>query len=147
VRSRVLISLVLMLGLVTARAQEAGPVPEKFLGLWVGTWEGGGTGGFELLLDKSKTGGQVTVTGEPAYKATLKSIAFDGAKMTANYDFPPDEQIEITLTAAFDGGKANGNWTARQKTGGAPLASGTWTVAKKVTPVDHRRSRENSNNR
>ena len=102
-------------------------------GTWTGTWEGAGTGGFELTLEKSKDGklgGQVSVTGEPTYKATLRTLTFEGQKMNATYDFPPDESVEVTLTATFDGNTAKGTWAAIQK-GGGELASGTWTVAKK----------------
>jgi hypothetical protein len=102
-------------------------------GTWTGTWEGAGTGGFELTLEKDKDGklgGRVSVTGEPTYKATLKTLTFEGQKMNATYDFPPDESMEVTLTATFDGNTAKGTWAAVQKAGGE-LASGTWTVAKK----------------
>jgi hypothetical protein len=102
-------------------------------GTWTGTWEGAGTGGFELTLEKGKDGklgGQVSVTGEPTYKATLKTLKIEGPKMNASYDFPPDESAEVTLTAIFDGDTAKGTWVLTQK-GGGELASGTWTVAKK----------------
>ena len=102
-------------------------------GTWTGTWEGAGTGGFELTLEKDKDGklgGQVSVTGEPTYKATLKTLTIEGPKMNATYDFPPDESVEVTLTATFDVNTAKGTWAAIQK-GGGELASGTWTVAKK----------------
>jgi hypothetical protein len=114
---------------VAISAQE----PASYLGTWKGSWDGAGTGGFELTLDKGKDGGLtggVSVTGEPTYKATLKTVAFDGAKMTATYDFPPDERLEVLLVATFEAGKAAGTWTARAKDGGAELVSGTWTVTK-----------------
>ena len=102
-------------------------------GSWTGTWEGAGTGGLELTLEKDKDGnlgGQVSVTGEPTYKATLKTLKIEGSKMNASYDFPPDESAEVTLTATFDGKTAKGTWVVTQK-GGGEVASGTWTVAKK----------------
>jgi hypothetical protein len=102
-------------------------------GTWTGTWEGAGTGGFELTLEKGKDGklgGQVSVTGEPTYKATLKTLTIEGQKMNATYDFPPDESMEVTLTATFDSNTAKGTWVVTQK-GGGEVASGTWTVAKK----------------
>ena len=104
-------------------------------GVWTGTWEdgGAGSGGFELTLEKGKDGalvGRVSVTGEPTYKATLKTLSIEGKALNATYDFPPDESLEVVLAATIDGGTAKGTWTARQKGGGA-LASGTWTVAKK----------------
>jgi hypothetical protein len=107
---------------------------EEFVGTWTGTWEGGGTGGFELTLEKGKDGavtGKVSVTGEPTYKATIKTLSFDGKKMTAVYDFPPEPAIEVRLAATFEGAKATGTWSAREAGGGNELAAGTWTVARK----------------
>ena len=95
--------------------------------------EGAGTGGFDLTLEKGKDdklAGKVSVTGEPTYKATLKTLKIEGQKMNASYDFPPDESADVTLTAIFDGNTAKGTWVVTQK-GGGELASGTWTVAKK----------------
>jgi hypothetical protein len=94
----------------------------------------GQSGGFELTLAKptdSGTGARVSVTGEPTYEATIRTIAFDGKKMTAAYDFPPDESLEVRLTATFDGDTAKGFWSARGKADGGELATGTWTVKKK----------------
>jgi hypothetical protein len=112
----------------------AAPAQSDYVGLWVGTWEGaGGNGGFELTLEKGKDGaltGGVSVTGEPTYKATLRTVTFDGKKMNAAYDFPPDDSLEILLTATFEGTTAKGSWSARQK-GGSEVAAGTWTVTKK----------------
>jgi hypothetical protein len=106
---------------------------EQYIGTWTGTWEGNGNGGFELTLERgtdAALGGRVSVTGEPTYEATLKRVAFEGSKMTANYDFPPAEGIQVTLTATFDDKKAAGTWRAHDA-GGADLASGTWEVARK----------------
>jgi hypothetical protein len=106
---------------------------KKYSGTWSGTWEGGGaSGGFELILEAGKDGkpgGQVSVTGEPTYKAALKTLAIDGTKLTATYDFPPDPSILVTLGATFDGSAANGTWAI--KGGNIDGMSGTWTVKKK----------------
>jgi len=83
---------------------------EKFLGAWTGTWEGSGSGGFELTLEKGKEGamaGRVSVTGEPTYKATFKTLSFDGNKMSAKYDFPPDKASATEI--------ARGTWTVSTK--------------------------------
>jgi hypothetical protein len=105
---------------------------KKYFGTWSGTWEGGGgNGGFDITLEAGKDGkpgGHVSVTGEPTYKATLKTLAFDGAKMTATYDFPPDPSILVTLGATFEGDAAKGTWATK---GGGESFSGTWTVKKK----------------
>ena len=131
-----LLMLVVSVGVVGADARHRVTEPSSqtdLTGTWTGTWEGAGTGGFELTLEKGKDGklgGQVSVTGEPTYKATLKTLKIEGQKMNASYDFPPDESAEVTLTAIFDGNTAKGTWVVTQK-GGGELASGTWTVAKK----------------
>lgn len=125
---------VLILGAVSAgNEQRGGAPPDELLGLWTGSWDGAGSGGFELTLAKGKDGapgGAVSVTGEPTYKATLKTVSFEGKKMTATYDFPPDDRLEVTLTATFDGETAKGIWSLREK-GGSEVATGTITVKKK----------------
>ncbi len=102
-------------------------------GTWDGTWEGEGqSGGFGVTLEAGKDGkpgGSVSVTGEPTYKATLKTLAFDGAKMTATYDFPPDPSATVTLGATFEGDTAKGTWALKSSNLGN--ISGTWTVKKK----------------
>jgi hypothetical protein len=133
------VSALLCLALLAASASagqkgaEGASSGEPFLGTWSGNWEGaGGSGGFELVLEKVKDGsigGRVSVTGEPTYKATLESVSFEGPKMTARYKFPPDENIRIVLVSTFEGNTAKGTWTGLEA-GGGELASGTWTVKK-----------------
>jgi hypothetical protein len=98
-------------------------------------WEGAGSsGGFEVTLEKNQAGavtGRVSVTGEPTYKAAFKSLAFDGNKMDARYDFPPDEAGEVVLVGAFEGAKAKGTWSLREKAQDRELFAGTWSVEKK----------------
>jgi hypothetical protein len=116
------------------RGGDGAAAAEPFLGTWAGTWDGAGSGGFELILEKDKDGavsGKVSVTGEPTYKATLKTISFDGKKMTAKYDFPPDEAAQVLLAASFDGNRATGTWSLREKAGDNEVASGGWTVTRK----------------
>jgi len=127
---------------VCAAAQrEGGPPPadDKYLGLWSGSWEGGGgSGGFDLTLERDKDKnliGNVSVTGEPTYKATLASVAFDGAKMTARYDFPPDPQAEVAVAATFEGNGATGTWSLREKGTGNEVANGSWKVTRKDKQV------------
>ncbi len=103
---------------------------DQYVGTWTGAWDGAGTGGFELTIEKDKDGklaGRVSITGEPSYKATLKTLAFDGAKMTGSYDFTPDDRAEVVLSASFEGTTAAGTWSLREK-GGNEVASGGWKV-------------------
>jgi hypothetical protein len=133
----VILMMVSMCAAMAPAAQQGGkPNPAaQYAGVWAGSWEGaGGGGGFELTLESSKDGpmsGRVSVTGEPTYKATLKTLSFDGARMTAGYDFPADESAEVVLTATFDGDKAAGEWLLREKAAGTEVASGSWKVARK----------------
>jgi hypothetical protein len=117
------------------RGAETAPKPESIAGVWPGTWEGAGSGGgFELTFEQPKEGpmtGKVSVTGEPTYKATLRSLAFDGKKMTAKYDFPADDSAEVTLAGTFEGNKATGSWSLAAKGTDNAIVSGTWTVTKK----------------
>jgi|GEM_PF-1415656 len=113
----------------TAQADAA----DKYVGVWSGTWEGGGGGGggFELTLqhekDKPLTG-KVAVTGEPEYTAALTSVSFDGAKMTAKYDFPLEPSLQVTLVASFEGEAATGTWSVAEKGSTSEVASGGWKV-------------------
>jgi hypothetical protein len=117
------------------RSGETTPKPEAFVGVWSGAWDAGGTGGgFELTLEQAKDGqltGKVSVTGEPTYKATFKSLSFEGKKMSAKYDFPADQPAEVTLAATFEGDKATGTWSLAARGSDAAVASGTWTVTRK----------------
>jgi hypothetical protein len=129
-------SLVVIAACALALVHAGQAAPERgFTGTWIGTWEGEGqSGGFELTLETSadgRPGGRVAVTGEPAYTASLRTVAFDGARMTARYDFPPEEAAEIVLTATFSDTEAKGTWSGRVKTSGEEIARGTWTVKKR----------------
>lgn len=118
-----------------AFAAQRSSTGEPYLGTWTGTWDGGGgSGGFELTLEKGKDDavvGRVSVTGEPTYKAIFKTLSFDGNKMTAAYDFPPDEGGEVLLAASFERSSASGTWSVREKANGNEVAAGTWTVSRK----------------
>jgi hypothetical protein len=134
----VLILIIVIVGVTCAFAQRAGEgstTGEEFVGVWSGTWEGaGGNGGFELTLEKPKEGavtGKVSVTGEPTYKAAFTTLSFDGKKLNAKYDFPPDPQGQVVLAATFDGNNAKGAWSLRAKATDAEVATGTWSVTRK----------------
>ena len=108
---------------------------DQYVGTWSGQWDGaGGGGGFELTIEKGQDNAltaRVSVTGEPTYKATLKKLSFDGNKMSGAYDFTPDEQAEVILSATFDGDTAKGTWSLRAKADGTEVASGGWNVTRK----------------
>jgi hypothetical protein len=137
VRNRCVVWLWLIIfGAICSAAQRGtqGSASEQFLGTWSGTWDGAGTGGFELTLEKGKddtVNGRVSVTGEPTYRATFKALSFDGKKMSATYDFPPDAGGEVVLAASFDGNTATGTWSLRDKASGNEVAQGGWTVTRK----------------
>ena len=131
-RTRSLVGLIVIVVFAAiVRAQPGG----DFAGTWAGTWDGAGSGQFELVLEKSKEGapaGRVAVTTDNGnYSAELKSIAFDGGKMTAKYEFPLDPSAEVAVAATFDGDAAKGTWSLRPKGQDAEIAGGTWTVKKK----------------
>jgi hypothetical protein len=133
-RSSIWVWLV-VLGAVSVAAQGGGAAgSDQFLGTWSGTWDGAGTGGFEITLNKGANGalsGKVSVTGEPTYDATLRTVSFEGSKLSARYDFPPDPAGEVVLAATFDGAKATGTWSLREKASGSEIATGGWNVTKK----------------
>lgn len=131
---RFCLSLSLLIFATVSLSLQAAQAPDP-VGTWTGTWEGaGGNGGIEIVLEKGKDGalgGRVSVTGEPTYKATLRTVTVDGQKLSWAYDFPADESIEIKMVAAIDGQSLKGNWSARPKAGGDEVASGTLTADKK----------------
>jgi hypothetical protein len=131
----VLSCVLFVLGAICFVTAQDAPKPESYVGVWPGTWDGAGSGGgFELTFEQAKDGpvtGKVSVTGEPTYKATLRSLAFDGKKMTAKYDFPADESAEVTLAGTFEGNKATGTWSLAAKGTTNVIVSGGWTVTRK----------------
>ncbi len=129
---------ILTIAVICSAAHPASGQPaagEQLLGTWSGTWDGAGSGGgFELTFEREKEGpvtGKVSVTGEPTYKAALKTLSFDGKKMTATYDFTPDDAAEVILAASFDRNTASGTWSLREKSTGNEVASGSWKVTRK----------------
>jgi hypothetical protein len=128
-----LIACCLWLGV---QGHAAEPVPgEQYIGKWSGTWEGSGSGRFELILERGSDGqvtGGVDVGSDPGdYTAKFKALSFEGNTMTARYDYPLDEQADIALTATFETGKAGGTWSLVPKGQDMVMANGTWNVAKK----------------
>ena len=106
-----------------------------FVGAWNGTWEGGGTGRFDLTIERGSDGqpaGGVSVgTDQGDYTAKFKELSFDGQNMKARYEFPLDGQADVAVTGTFNGGAAEGTWSLVAKGGDQSVAGGTWKVAKK----------------
>jgi hypothetical protein len=106
-----------------------------FVGTWGGTWEGGGTGRFDLTIERGSDGqpaGGVSVgTDQGDYTAKFKELSFDGPNMKARYEFPLDTQADIMVDGTFSGASAAGNWSLVPKGGDQVFAGGTWKVAKK----------------
>jgi hypothetical protein len=118
-----------------SQGSQGTPAWEQFIGTWAGTWDTAGSGGgFEVTLAKGTSGalsGGVSVTGEPTYKAAFTTVTFDGNKMTAKYDFPAAEGAEVVLAGVFDGNRATGTWSLREKASGNEAATGGWNVTRK----------------
>ena len=116
-----------------ANARQASP-GAQYVGTWTGTYDGAGTGTMELILD-NKDGviaGKVSAaTDNGNYTADLKDVKFEGAKMSAKYDFPLDPSAEVVVTATFEGSTAKGTWSLRPKGQTDELASGGLSVSKK----------------
>jgi hypothetical protein len=122
--------MALALTLILGQASGA----EQYAGTWAGTYDGTGSGSFEMMLAKAADGamtGKVTVSGDAPYAADFKSVAFEGAKMTAKYDFPPDPSAEIVMIATFESASAKGTWSLRPKGQPDELAGGGIAVTKK----------------
>jgi hypothetical protein len=103
-------------------------------GTWAGTWDGAGSGNFELTLDKKDgaPAGRVAVTTDGGnYTADLKGIAFAGSKMTATYDFPLDTSAEVAIATTFEAKDAKGTWSLRPKGQDAEIAGGTFALSRK----------------
>jgi len=128
-----LVPLLVIAASAAPRAGAQADAADKYVGVWSGSWDGGGGGGggFELTLQHEKDkpmSGKVAVTGEPEYTAVLSSVSFDGAKMTAKYDFPLEPSLQVVLVASFDGDTATGTWSVADKGSAGDVASGGWKV-------------------
>lgn len=131
----IFIFVVIIAAASTAGAQQASTgSADPFLGTWTGTWDGGGASGpYELTLERQNDGStvaRVTVTGDPAYMAMLPQVSFDGSKMTATYDFPPQPETEVVLVTSFDGNAATGTWSLREKATGFEVVNGHVNVTR-----------------
>jgi hypothetical protein len=110
---------------------------QQYIGAWTGTWEGGGTGRFDMTLQAGgdgQIGGGVAVgTDQGDYTAKFSKLVFSGSKLTATYDYPLDAQGEVSIEGTFDGKSANGTWAlgAKGQSSAQPMITGTWKIDKK----------------
>src|SRR4029453_6204184 len=120
-----------LLGVVAVAQSDIAAV----VGTWNGTWEGGGTGRFDLTIERGSDGqpaGGVSVgTEQGDYTAKFKELSFDVKNMRARCEFPLDAQADVAITGKFDGGAAEGTWSLVAKGGDQAFAGGTWKVQKK----------------
>lgn len=140
--------LLLTLGVGSAaalRAQTTQPQPQpqpqqpapteskKIGGTWAGAYEGDSTGKFEMSFsttaDGKETGAlKVTPDDGEGYSVDLKTLSFDGSKMTATYTMPQGGD-EIMMEGMLDEASLSGKWAFGLA--GNPSATGTWKATKK----------------
>jgi hypothetical protein len=126
-------SVIAMLGLGVLAFAASGT---EYAGTWKGNWAGeGGAGRFDMTITTEadgKVSGGVSVGADTGdYTAKFVSVAITGNKLTARYSYPPEEQLDIAVTATFENGKATGTWSMVPKGQDTAMASGTLNVEKK----------------
>ena len=108
---------------------------DQYVGTWAGTWEGGGSGRFDLTIERDASGaliGGVSVgTDQGDYVAKFKELSFDAGKMKAKYDFPLDTQAEVAISGTFAAADAQGQWQLQPQGQDQAFAGGSWNVKKK----------------
>jgi|ERR1700722_1918497 hypothetical protein len=136
---KVAIVAIVMLAIVWAAGQigvAAAADGDQYIGIWKGTWEGAGAGGrFDLTLSRGSDGklaASVSVgTDMGDYNAKFSTLTLTGDKLAGAYDYPPDPQGEVTITASFEPKDAIGTWSLGAKgKPGAQAIAGTWKVKK-----------------
>jgi hypothetical protein len=133
-RKLLIVLIVCWMGSVAAVIAAQAPAGDQYVGQWSGTYDGAGSGTMELILDKKDgaiVGKLSANTDGGNYTADLKAIAFDGAKLSAKYDYPLDPSAEVVITATFDGSSAKGTWSLRPKGQSDELAGGGLAISKK----------------
>ena len=130
-----MIALVMAAGSVAQVAARPSQTVDPLVGIWAGTYDGAASGTMEMVLEKGQDGaltGKVNVVSDGGnYSADFKSIAVDGSKVTAKYDFPLDPSAEVIMTATFESAAAKGTWSLRPKGAADELAGGGIAVNKK----------------
>ena len=107
---------------------------EQFLGDWPGTWEGIGSGRFDLSFARSgaRIIGSIAVdSGEGSYTVALQDLSFEGSKMSARYPYPFAEREDIVIAGDFGDAAAAGTWSLQQQDDRNVLYAGKWRVRKR----------------
>ena len=128
-------ALMLLAGVVASVPSAMSAGDDPYVGTWTGSWEGGGTGRFDMTIERDAsgvlTGGVSVGTDQGDYVAKFKELSFDGGKMKAKYDFPLDAQAEVAIAGTFAAADAQGQWQLQPQGQDQAFAGGTWTVKKK----------------
>ncbi|MEJ7616740.1 MAG: hypothetical protein WKF30_07175 [Pyrinomonadaceae bacterium] len=119
----------------TTEQQQPSPnASKKIEGTWAGTFEGDGTGKFEMSFSTAADGkesGRLSVTPDQGdgYSVDFKTLSFDGSKMNASYT-SPESSDEIMMEGVLDDAAGfSGKWALGPM--GSPTATGTWKAIKK----------------
>ena len=106
----------------------------ELAGAWIGTWEGEGSGKFELSFvtrADADLQGTITVgTSVGEYTVELAMLAFSGSKMAGRYPYPLASRGEIVIDGDFGADTARGTWKLVEKGSEEVAFAGTWSVAR-----------------
>lgn len=120
----------------TTGQQQQQPTPaaaKKLDGAWAGAYEGDGSGKFEMIFSINADGketGKLSVVPDNGdnYTVDLKTLSFDGTKMTATYTLPQGD--DVTMEGTLDEMVGiSGKWAVGPT--GSSSATGTWKASKK----------------
>lgn len=99
------------------------------VGKWTGTYDGGSSGNFEMVISRDGTGkltGQITLLPPDGsrYPINLKTVTYQGSQLNATYD---DSQSggEVSIKGRPDNTGMKGTWDA-----GGGQATGSWQLTR-----------------
>jgi hypothetical protein len=107
-----------------------------FIGAWEGSWSGGVSGKFEITIAETAAGklsGSISPRpddGGDAYAVRFTTIEVNSGTLTAKFE-DPNGDVEVTVTGSVEGKTLKGTYTARQKSDGTQLDTGSWTATRK----------------
>jgi len=132
-----LLVMVLVSTFSYARQAESKKTPgdNSVVGTWIGSWEGGNTGKFEMTIAKGPDGklsGSLTAspTDGDGYTVKLKSVDVSGGKLTVKVE-DTEGEVEITIEGVPDATAMKGSFSVRSKAQGEQVDAGTWQAKKK----------------